>query len=433
MTQHAHNRAEADSFAPAAASKADLRRLFVLRNLAILGQLATVTTVVVVLKIALPVTELLSIILALAVFNTVTWLRRRNHWQVSHAVFFTQLVVDVLGLTALLYFAGGATNPFVSLYLIPLTISATVLTSRSTWGLALITIACYTVLMRSYVPLPHMHMDMSQFGMHVFGMWLGFVLSAGVIAYFVVAMGKTLRQQDHALAAARERSLRDAQLVELGTLAASTAHELGTPLGTMALITAELTEEYGERDPLLHERLAALHTQIERCKAALSTLAVSSGGVRLAGGGPMAVDGYLKRLHADWQQANPGVTLQTNWVGEQPAPSILVDRTLSQAINNILDNAAEASPLAVEWHARWYPGEFVMEIRDRGPGLSAEARQHIGKVPYTGKAEGLGLGLFLAHAIIARFGGSVTLMDREGGGACTRVLLPCTQLTGITP
>ena len=413
--------------------KADLRRLFVLRNVAIVGQIATVATVVAVLKIALPVRELATIIGALALFNAVTWLRLHRNWQVSHAVFFAHLLVDVLTLTGLLYFAGGATNPFVSLYLIPLTISATVLTSRSTWTLSAITILCYTVLMRSYVPLPHMHMDMSQFGMHVFGMWLGFVLSAGVIAYFIVGMGKTLRQQDRALAAAREHALRDAQLVELGTLAASTAHELGTPLGTMALITAELTEEYGDRDPLLRDRLTALHAQIDRCKSALSTLAVSSGGVRLAGGGPMAVDSYLYSLYADWQQTNPGVSVQTDWVGAQPAPSILVDRTLSQAITNILDNAADSSPFAVEWEAHWDHQEFVMEIRDRGPGLTNEARQHIGKMPYSEKPEGLGLGLFLAHAIIGRFGGSVTLFDRDGGGSCTRVLLPCTQLAGVMP
>jgi two-component system sensor histidine kinase RegB len=412
--------------------KADLRRLFVLRNVAIVGQVATVATVVGILDMPLPVRGIAVLIGALALFNALTWLRLHTSWQVSHRVFFMQLLVDVLALSGLLYFAGGATNPFVSLYLIPLIISATVLTSRATWALSAITIVCYTVLMRSYVPLPHMHMDMSQFGMHVFGMWLGFVLSAGVIAYFVVGMGKTLRQRDHALAAAREHALRDSQLVELGTLAASTAHELGTPLGTMALITTELTEEYSDRDPLLRDRLAALHAQIDRCKSALSTLAVSSGGVRLAGGGPMAVDGYLYSLYIDWQQANPGVSVQTDWAGTQPSPSILVDRTLSQAITNILDNAADASPFAVEWEAHWDHEEFVMEIRDRGPGLTSEARQHVGKMPYSEKPGGLGLGLFLAHAIISRFGGSVTLFDRDGGGSCTRVLLPCTQLSGIT-
>jgi two-component system sensor histidine kinase RegB len=412
--------------------KADLHRLFMLRNVAILGQIATVAVVVMILKIPLPLTSIASIIGAVIVFNAFTWWHLHRSWQVSHPVFFAQLLVDVLALSGLLYFAGGATNPFVSLFLIPLIISATVLTSAATWALAAITIFSYSLLMHSYVPLPHMHMDMdkdmSQFGMHVIGMWLGFVLSAGIIAYFVVGMGKALRQQDRALALAREHSLRDAQLVELGTFAASTAHELGTPLGTMALITAELTEEYGDNEPVLRDRLSVLHEQISRCKSVLSTLAVSSGGVRLMGGGAMAVDGYLDSLFADWQQANPDKCVQTHWAGVQPAPAILVDRTLSQAIANVLDNAAEVSPRIVEWDAHWDTRELVMEIRDRGPGITDEARQHVGKAPYTEKPEGLGLGLFLAHAIIARFGGSVTLSDRDGGGCCTRVLLPCTQL-----
>jgi two-component system sensor histidine kinase RegB len=174
-----------------------------------------------------------------------------------------------------------------------------------------------------------------------------------------------------------------------------------------------------------------LHTQIDRCKAALSTRAASAGDVRLLGGGAMAVDGYLTSLYEEWQQANPGIALRTRWEGEQPAPAILADRTLSQAISNILDNAADVSPRAVEWYAHWTQSECVMEIRDWGPGLTAEAKQKVGKVPYTGKPEGLGLGLFLAHAIIGRFGGSVTLHNCEDGGSCTRVLLPCNQLCGV--
>lgn len=410
---------------------ADLRRLFLLRNVAIVGQIATVAATVGILNIPLPLGPIAAIIAALALFNAFTWLLLRHNWQISHVGFIAHLLVDVLALTGLLYFAGGATNPFVSLYLIPLTISATVLTSRYTWALSLFTVVCYTLLMRDYIPLPHVHSEMSPFGMHVYGMWLGFVLSAGIIAYFVVGMGKTLRQREHALATARERTLRDAQLVELGTLAASTAHELGTPLGTIAFITEELDEACDSNNPAMRERLALLHTQIDRCKAALATLAASAGEVRLSGGGPMAVDGYLSSLSVEWQQANPGVTLRKHWQGEQPAPAILADRTLSQALSNILDNAADVSPREIEWYAHWDHHECVMEIRDWGPGLTAEAKQKVGKVPYTGKPEGLGLGLFLAHAIIGRFGGSVTLFNCEDGGTCTRVLLPCGQLSGV--
>jgi two-component system sensor histidine kinase RegB len=408
---------------------ADLRRLFLLRNVAIIGQIAAIAATSGVLKMSLPLLPLTAIIAAQALMNAITWLVLRHNWQVSYPVFGAHLLIDVLALSGLLYCAGGATNPFVSLFLIPLAISATVLPSRYTWALAAVTIVCYTGLLYDYIPLPHMmHADMSPFGMHVYGMWLGFVLSAGIIAYFVVGMGKTLRQREHALAAARERALRDAQLVQLGTLAASTAHELGTPLGTMALLAEELEETCDRNDPEMNERLGMLRGQIDRCKTALATLAASAGNVRLSGGGVMAIDGYLASLQAEWQQTHPDTVLNTRWEGEQPAPAILADRTLSQAINNILDNAADVSPRAIEWYAHWNQSECVLEIRDWGPGLTREAEQKVGKVPYTDKPEGLGLGLFLAHAIIGRFGGSVTLFNCEDGGSCTRVLLPCTQL-----
>jgi len=410
----------------------ELRRLFMLRNFAISGQLAAVLTTIYIFKIPLPLAPIFAIITALTLFNVAIWFVKRRDWQISRGGFITQLIIDILALTGLLYFTGGATNPFVSLFLIPLAISATVLPGRVTWTLSLATILCYSLLLHDYVPLPHVHSEsMSPFGMHVYGMWLGFVLSAVIIAYFVVGMGKTLRQREQALAFERERALRDMQLIQLGTLAASTAHELGTPLGTMALLAEEINEVVRERSPEIKESLALLNIQIERCKSALSTLAASAGEVRLSGGGAIAVDGYLNRLHADWIEANPDINLNTRWQGEQPAPAILADRTLSQALCNILDNAAQVSPQAIEWFAHWSHNECVMEIRDWGPGLTAEASQKVGQQPYTAQPEGLGLGLFLAHAIIGRFGGKVSLFNCEDGGTCTRVRLPCNELATV--
>ncbi|MCK6371234.1 MAG: hypothetical protein L6Q83_07895, partial [Gammaproteobacteria bacterium] len=115
-----------------------------------------------------------------------------------------------------------------------------------------ITAACYTFLLLYRVPLPPFSPpgdDGSTFIVHVIGMWLGFVLSAVLIAQFVVSMGQTLRDQERSLAEARERALRDERVVALATLAAGAAHELSTPLGTMALVTAELAEEYPSEPP----------------------------------------------------------------------------------------------------------------------------------------------------------------------------------------
>ncbi len=409
------------------ASHANLKRLYWLRIIAIIGQIGAVAITVRVLAIPLPLLPIATIITALAIFNVYTGRRLKRGDTAGEGEFLGQLLVDIAALTALLYFTGGATNPFTLMYFMPLIIAATVLPERLTWALAGITVASHSLIAWQYLPLQHAHAEGHEFGLHVFGMWIGFVLSAGLIADFVVGMGNTLRRQEQALATAREQVLRNERLVALGTLAAGTAHELGTSLNTMTLVVQELSDEYSG-DDALEPPLTTLREQLERCKEALSTLSASAGGVRLSGGEALPVDTYLDRLLSEWRDRRPAASVQVTWQGERPAPAILADRSLSQALVNILDNAADASPDTVEWQADWNQQALDMEVRDRGPGLTAEASAHAGKRPYTSKAEGLGLGLFLAHAVIGRFGGSVTLMNRNGGGVCTRIHLPLTRL-----
>jgi two-component system sensor histidine kinase RegB len=240
-------------------------------------------------------------------------------------------------------------------------------------------------------------------------------------------MGDTLRRREQALAAAREQALRDQQLVTLGTLAASTAHELGTPLGTMALLVEELDETLPEDQ---RATTATLRQQIARCKEALSNLSSSAGAIRLTGGSRLTVDRYLQAIIDEWRDTRSGIELSTQFDGEIPAPSILADRTLTQALINILDNAADVSPSEVACEAAWSCDSVRLEILDRGPGLADEARHRAGEMGFSSKPDGMGLGLFLAHAIIRRFGGGVQLLNREGGGICTRITLPLGSAIG---
>jgi two-component system sensor histidine kinase RegB len=413
----------------ASANTANFYRLYVLRNIAIAWQIAVVTLAKGYVGLPLPLLPLGLIIACLALFNLGTRLALGRGYAPTSLGVFLQLLVDVLALTGLLYFSGGATNPFVLLFLLPLTIAVTALPGKYTWGLVGFTVACYSFLMWRFVPLPEAHSHDGGFGLHVFGMWLGFVLSAGLIGYFVVGMGTTLRRQEQALAEAREQALRDERLVALGTLAASTAHELGTPLGTMALLVEEIDEVLGDEAAQLRPQLDTLRTQIERCKGALSTLSASAGGVQLGGGGVMPIDHYLADVLTQWRRVRPAAAIETDWKGSRPVPQILADRTLTQAVTNILDNAADVSRQAIEWSASWDAHHVDMEIRDCGPGLTAEAEESVGKRPYTEKPEGLGLGLFLAHGIIERFGGRVTLANRSGGGVTIHIQLPLADLS----
>ena len=433
---------------PAASMPANsnLRRLFMLRNVEIAGQAVAVGVVTQTLGIVLPLYQMLAVLGLLALCNALTWLRIRQPWAVTDLELFVQLLIDTAALAALLYFSGGSTNPFVSLFLLPLTIAATTLSRLYTWSMALLTLGCYTLLMFYYVPLPqsvaehsllgtlaagasvHDHAGMEHgdgFGLHVLGMWFTFLVSAGLIAFFVVRMAASIRERDRLLARAREDALRHEQIIALGTLAAGAAHELGTPLSTMAVVTKELQREHADH-PQLAESLATLREQVEQCKHILSRMLASAGHARAEGGERQAVDTYLSELLDKWRLMRPEVRADAVWQGLEPPPGILAEQTLSQALLNLFNNAADASPDQVEVRGRWDARQLRMEICDRGAGLAPDVMQSAGRPFFTTKAagQGFGLGLFLANASIERAGGTVRLYNREGGGARVEVTLP---------
>ncbi len=414
-----------DRYAP---TQHNLRRIAGLRAIGagIMAMLVVLTQAW--LDLSLPLLPLTLLLIAQGTWALFTWWRSRRPQTVSDFEFFLQLASDVLVFSAVLYFTGGATNPFAWFYLLPLMIAATVLPPTYVWSMAGLAVSCYSLLMMFYVPLPlaadqvfRMPHD-SGFSRHVFGMWFGFLLSAALMSYFVTRMALTLRERDRVLAEAREQTLRDERLVALGTLAAGAAHELGTPLGTMALIIDELLVEYPrERDTQLHEQLRLLREQVDRSKQALSVISASAGQQRADEGHARPADHYLRELIRQWRVRRPGVNLHEQLDGPSPAPALLADRALDQALANILDNAADASPENVELYASWSAHSLEIQIFDRGPGLNASTA---GKIPFSNKEQGLGIGLFLAHAVIERLGGEVYHRRREHGGTCTRIRLP---------
>ncbi len=260
-------------------------------------------------------------------------------------------------------------------------------------------------------------------------MWLGFLLSAAVVAYFVTKMGATLRAHDRELAEARENALQANQMVVLGTLAAGTAHELGTPLATMAVLAREIGEDYTE-EPELTERIRVLRGQVSRCKEILSRMAERAGQAQADAGRQLPLDHYLEEILAEWRKLHPETPLQTQCAGSQPVPRILADRTVTQAITNVLNNAADAARHAVEFDARWEPALLQIEVRDDGDGLPKSLREHIGKPFVTTKkaGRGMGLGLYLAQSTLQRLGGSLQLFERATKGVTVKIELPLTSL-----
>ena len=406
----------------------NLRRLVVLRYFVIATLGVALAAAELVWNMQLRLMPVGFALAFLAAINLVTHLRLWIGRPVTNFELFGNLLADVLGITVLLYFTGGSTNPLVSLYMLPLMVAATVLQMRYSWSVAALTVACYTFLLIWYQPLTeeHHHHDAAaaEFNLHVLGMWATFVVSAALIAHFVARMAQSLRERDRQLARARESALRNERIVALGTLAAGAAHELGTPLATMTVLADDMAFRHAGQ-PDLHDDVTEIQTQIANCKAIINTLADSAGAARGESSYAQAADAFLDEVLAKWRLMRPTVNVECKWSDAIPAPSIVVEQTLSQAVINLFNNAADASPSTVEVTGRREASQVVIEVMDRGPGLSAEAVQRAGEAFFSTKyPTGLGIGLFLANATIERFGGKVKICNREGGGACTQIALP---------
>lgn len=402
----------------------NLRRLFVLRNIVIAGQILAIGAAIRYLDAPLALAPMGGVIALLIAVNVRTWIRLRQAVAVGDGELFLELLADVACLTALLYWSGGSTNPFVSLYLLPLTIAAAALPARYAWSMTGLTVACYTSLLFFFRPLGHdPSLHSNAFGLHVLGMWITFLVSAVLIASFVTAMSASLRARDRELAAARERALRDEQVLALGTFAAGAAHELGTPLATIAVLSREMENEHCSV-PGLAQDLQLLRAQVDNCKHIITGLTSAAGRARAEPACRQSVHTFLDEVLGKWALLRPEAKLAVNRCGDVAAPQIIGGETVSQTLINILNNAADASPGEVELEASWNAMALIIEVRDRGPGITEEIAAQAGRKPISTKAPGRGIGLFLANATVERIGGSVALFNREGGGSCTRLTIP---------
>lgn len=399
-----------------------LRRLLLMRWFSVAGWLALVAAAQPLLDIELPRAPMLAIVALLAGFNLVTRLRLARGGAVADSELFAQFCVDITALTLLLFFSGGGANPLVSLYLPGVAMAAVVLPGRFVWCIVALSVAAYSLLVFWNVPLPVSDAARAT-RLHLAGMWLIFVASAALIAWFVARMAAAIRSRDLELAAAREEALRNERVIALGSLAAGAAHELGTPLATMAILAGELGRN-ADLTAETQEDLALLREQVEHCKGIITGLAARAGQTRAEGGGAIALDRWLEQIIARWRQLRPHAEAEVSLHGTAPAPRVVGETTLEQALLNLFNNAADAGDGEVDIEAEWDAARLHLEVRDHGPGFDEKVLLAAGRAFVTTRAEGTGIGLFLAHAAVERLGGRIVLADRDGGGAVTRVELP---------
>jgi len=408
-------------------ARQNLYRLGLIRAVVFLGQVIALIYFSYFNPVGLP-TASIGIVLAIYASVTVaTVYRSRLSVAIADREFFIHLLVDIIFFSVLLYFSGGASNPFISYYLIPISIAAITLPRRYTIVVALVALACYSLLLIYHVPVMaiaptgHAH-GMGGNNLHILGMWANFAVSAAIITYFVSRIATALKQQQQKIAEQRESQLEDEQLLAVGTLAAGTAHELGTPLNTMKLIVDEmLIQQHSDQSGDLH----LLNQQIDQCRTTLKQLQTTAQQFASRDYPEQSLRSYFDQLLERWQLMRPRLKICISYAQCQySAPRLKFHPTIAQSILNLLNNAADASPESVDIRISWTEERVEMQIRDRGAGVDPANIDSIGKPFFSSKTQGLGLGLFLSQSTVTRFGGTVSLQDITEGGTLTTITLP---------
>lgn len=399
-----------------------LRTLVLMRLVALAGQLAVVALSQLWLDIHLFLPPVFAAMLFLAVFNAWTWRRMRRPEPSGDIELFMQLLVDVITLSALLYFSGGATNPFVSFYLPALAVAAAILPWQYAAALAVLSVACYSVLSYVYVPLHVMDPDQAV-AYHLDGMWANFAVSAILITGFVAHMSRTLRQRDRQLAQAREQHVQNEGILALGTQAASAAHEMGTPLATVAIIAGELQHEARQDAGLAPYRadLATIEAQIALCTTALDRMRMQAEDETPAAS---LVD-WLAVFIEHWRLRHPAarITLALD-AGD---PRIAHAHALGRILQTLLDNAVRAAgdvdtPIEIALTAG--QGTAAIRITDAGPGIRADLLEKLGHEQVQSTSGGQGIGLMLAFATARQIGATIQFASRHPQGTAATLTIP---------
>ncbi|EPC04354.1 histidine kinase [Litchfieldella anticariensis FP35 = DSM 16096] len=410
---------------PLSTPNRNLVRLTIVRGITWTGFLAAIIFGIEVLGFQLRVLPVISVIIAMGLLNVATWWRLGRPRAVTDTEYLLHLLTDIAGLTLLFYYTGGSTNPFITYYLVPVTIAAATLPWLYAWIIASAAMAGYTFLMLLYEPVPQLSQGtlIGSINLHVLGMWLNFGLSAGLVTFFIYKMAHALRRRDQTLSRTRETALRNEQVLAVATQAAGTAHELGTPLSTMAVLLQEMRQDAPEHSPL-REDIDLLRTQVDTCKSRLQHLVANADRRRLAEPEIKSAKTWLSEVIQRWLVLRPDVSHRLEIAERRGLPRLAVDATLDQALMNLLNNAADANPENIVINLDWDTDQVIIDIRDHGPGVAMSIADQLGDTFVSTKSKGMGIGLFLTHATINRFGGGVSLYNHEEGGTLTEVKLP---------
>ncbi|MGA9332726.1 MAG: ATP-binding protein [Rudaea sp.] len=398
-----------------------------LRVCAVTGQVLTVIVVAHTLDFSIPQGKLFAGIAVLALFGSFALWRVRQPWSLGQGEVVAHLCVDIGTLGYLLYFTGGATNPFITLYIMPIALAATALSARYLSAVVLLAGGAYALLMFFYVPLATMHSHSTPFSLHILGMGINFAITALLVAFFIRRLATKLRARDAAAQRLRERALRDEGILAIATQAAGAAHELNTPLSTMRTLLAELRRDR-DADKVLAEDLDLLADQAERCRDILRKL-VDVGAAHLNDEAhAVSLEDFVERCSDRFRLLRPDVDLAL-LVEDDCAPLQLrippgLDHAMLALLNNAADSTQTEKGLPVEFSVARKDDAIQFSVRDHGSGFADSARAAAGLRFYSDKRDGMGLGLALATASAERLQGNLEVTAAAGGGTLTCLRMP---------
>jgi two-component system sensor histidine kinase RegB len=397
-----------------------LRTLILIRWIAIAGQLATVLMVHVGLGFALPLGPVVAAIGASVLLNVVAMAQRGGRLRLADRDAALYLAYDMLQLTLLLYLTGGLANPFAVLLLAPITVGAAILSRYSVVLLTALSLLCLTALALWSFPLPWKPgTTFERAALYDFGMWLSLSVSAMFIAAYVFRVAEEARRFADALAATQVALAREQRLGALGALAAAAAHELGTPLGTIAVVAKELLHDLPKDSPLA-EDVQLLQSQVMRCRDILADLARKP---EADGGDPferLALTALIGEAGAPHRLPHVDFAVEPQAGGESEEPVLRRSPEILHGLGNFIQNAHQFAQRRVSVTAAWDERTVTVSVMDDGPGFPPNVLNRIGEPYISTRAERgghMGLGIFIAKTLLEKTGASVGFSNNRSGGA----------------
>ena len=403
-----------------------------LRWLAALGQLAAIFIVEQGLEFDVEVVPCLAIVGFSALLNLILqlWFNPMERLEPSFAA--ALLALNIVELAGLLFFTGGLQNPFSFLFLAPVLISATALPIRFTIALGMLAVACASVLVFIHFPMPWDSDDPLVLPpIYLFGVWLSIVVAIGVTSLYAFQVAEEARKLSDALAATELVLAREQHLTQLDGLAAAAAHELGTPLSTIFLISRELEQGVNDKSQLSAD-IKTLREQAQRCREILAKITQLS-----SSGAPfdrMPLSGLIEETVGPHRDFDVAIKVRIAVAGT-PEPVGMRNPAIIYGVGNILENAVDFARATVEVNAWWNAETVEIVISDDGPGIAPDLLKRIGE-PYLsrrrdtdeaqGVRSGLGLGVFIARTLLERTGATVSFTNRmfPDHGAVVQIVWP---------